>query len=312
MLQLLPVVVILLFSTFALAADAPIRVLVWDEQQPAQKQAYGDRFLGETIAEHLSKNPALKVRSAAMPAQGRVEADPSLTDAALAETDVIIWWGHARHREVSWATADRIVARVKSNRLALIPLHSAHWSSPFIRAMNEKTIELAVASLPESERAKAKVNPIGYTRYNAPKRTDPLSPRWEKKVGPDGSVTLDVTLPSCVFPAWRADGKPSRVTTLLPDHPIAAGLPKAWDVSKTEMYDEPFHVPTPDAVVFEERWDAGERFRSGCLWTVGEGRVFYFRPGHETYPVYKEAFPLKVLENATLHLGQGVRNATPK
>jgi trehalose utilization protein len=312
MLQLLPLIAVLLISAVAMAAEGPIRVLVWDEQQPAQKQAYGDKFLGETIAAHLSNNPALKVRTAAMPAQGRVDADPSLTDESLAETDVIIWWGHVRHREVSWATADRIVARIKSNQLALIPLHSAHWSSPFIRAMNEKTIELALASLPEAERAKAKVNPIGYARYNAPKRTDPLSPRWEKKIADDGSITLDVVLPSCVFPAWRADGKPSHVTTLLPDHPIAAGLPKAWDVSKTEMYDEPFHVPTPDAVIFEEKWDAGERFRAGCLWTVGTGQVFYFRPGHETYPVYKEELPLKVLENATLHLGQGVRKSTPK
>jgi trehalose utilization protein len=59
-----------------------------------------------------------------------------------------------------------------------------------------------------------------------------------------------------------------------------------------------FHVPKPDAVIFEERWDKGEHFRSGCVWQVGQGRVFYFRPGHEIFPVFKQAEPLRVLENA--------------
>ena len=69
------------------------------------------------------------------------------------------------------------------------------------------------------------------------------------------------------------------------------------------MYGEPFHVPAPDEVVFEESWDKGEYFRSGCVWKVGKGRVFYFRPGHETYPVFKQAEPLKVVENAARWLG---------
>jgi trehalose utilization protein len=64
------------------------------------------------------------------------------------------------------------------------------------------------------------------------------------------------------------------------------------------MYDEPFHIPAPDAVVFEERWDKGEHFRSGSAWQVGKGRVFYYRPGHETYPIYRQAENLRVLVNA--------------
>jgi trehalose utilization protein len=84
----------------------------------------------------------------------------------------------------------------------------------------------------------------------------------------------------------------------LPDHPIAKDLPSKWDIPQTEMYDEPFHVPKPDAVVFEERWDKGEKFRSGCVWKVKQGRVFYFRPGHETYPVYRQSENLTVIENA--------------
>jgi len=89
----------------------------------------------------------------------------------------------------------------------------------------------------------------------------------------------------------------------LPQHPIAAGLPAHWDIPQTEMYGEPFHVPAPDEVVFEESWDKGEHFRSGCVWKVGKGRVFYFRPGHEIYPIFKQAEPLKVVENAARWLG---------
>jgi trehalose utilization protein len=116
-------------------------------------------------------------------------------------------------------------------------------------------------------------------------------------------VTLDIKLPICVFPDWRHDGKPSKVTTLMPEHPIAKGLPEKWEVGHTEMYNEPFHVPAPDALIFEERFEGGEYFRSGMLWNVGQGKVFYFRPGHETYPVYKEEKPLKVVENAAVWLG---------
>ena len=96
---------------------------------------------------------------------------------------------------------------------------------------------------------------------------------------------------------------PSHVTTLLPHHPIAAGLPVQWDIPRTEMYGEPFHVPPPDEVVFEEKWDKGEHFRSGCVWQVGQGRVFYFRPGHETYPVFQQTEPLRVIENAVRWMG---------
>ena len=93
------------------------------------------------------------------------------------------------------------------------------------------------------------------------------------------------------------------ITVELPDHPIAQGLPRQFQVTRTEMYNEPFHVPSPDAVVFEETWEAGERFRSGLIWQIGKGKVFYFRPGHETYPVFKQAEVLKVLENACRWLG---------
>ena len=226
-----------LFATAVVrAADPqPVRVLIWDEQQPKQKQAYGDKFLGETIA-----------------------------------------------------------ARVREGRLGLIALHSAHWAKPFVRLMQDRAKADALAQVPEAARAAAKWEflneaPIG----KDVKRDGPLTPALKQ----DGDVWR-LVLPACVFPAYRPDGAPSHMTTLMPQHPIAAGLPAKWDLPQTEMYDEPFHVPKPDAVVFEERWDKGEHFRSGCVWQVGKGRVFYFRPGHETYPVFKQTEPLKVIENA--------------
>ncbi len=73
------------------------------------------------------------------------------------------------------------------------------------------------------------------------------------------------------------------------------------------MYDEPFHVPPPDEVVLEERWATGEWFRSGMVWNLGQGRIFYFRPGHETYPVFKNPEVLKVIENAVRWLAEKPR-----
>src|SRR3954463_9745392 len=154
----------------AFAADAPakpIRVLVWDEQQPAQKKGYGDQFLGQVLAAHLTKNPALQVKTAALsdPEQG-------ITPEILDNTDVLIWWGHIKHRQVKWETGDQIVDRIKAGKLALIALHSAQGSTPFIRAMNARSIEDALKSLPEAERGKAKLNLI-YPSYKAIKRDTP-------------------------------------------------------------------------------------------------------------------------------------------
>ena len=291
MKQLPILTTLVLFATAALhaAEPQPIRVLVWDEQQSEQKRAYGDKFLGETIAAHLGALPGITEKNTNLnaPEQG-------VDEATLDATDVVVWWGHVRNGAVTNAHAERIAARVREGRLSLIALHSAHWAKPFVRLMQDRAKADALAQVPEAERATAKWEffndaPIG----KGVKRDGPLTPL----LAHEGEVWR-LTLPFCVFPAYRPDGAPSHMTTLLPQHPIAAGLPAKWDVSQTEMYDEPFHVPTPDAVVFEERWDKGEHFRSGCVWQVGKGRVFYFRPGHETYPVYKQAEPLKVIENA--------------
>jgi trehalose utilization protein len=300
--------VLALTTGVAPAADAPppepkdarpVRVVIWDEQQPQQKPAYVN-FLGNAIADHLKSRPGFTVRSMKLDDLGQGVSDDVLNDC-----DVLVWWGHVRNKDVSMETGKRIVERIKAGKLSLVALHSAHWSSPFIQAMWERTTQEAMKDVPRTtERGNVDVRYAYPKLYEVPKRDDPLTPSVQfKRVRPDRYELL-ITLPNCVFPAYRADGKPSHVTTLLPDHPIARGVPKQWDIPQTEMYDEPFHVPKPDEVVFEEKWDKGEHFRSGCVWNVGKGKVFYFRPGHETYPVYRQELPLRVIENACRWFGR--------
>ena len=284
--------------TASLASAGDIRVLIWDEQQPQQKAGYGEKFLGETIAAHLAKQPGIVVKTTNLEA-----AEQGVDEATLDATDVIIWWGHVKHAQLTNANAERVAQRVREGRLSLVALHSAHWAKPFVRLMQDRAKSDAVLQLPEAERATAKWEftneaPLG----KGVKADAKLTPFVEKT-----DAGYRITLPACVFPAWRADAAPSHVTTLLPAHPIAAGLPAKWDIAETEMYSEPFHVPPPDEVVFEERWDKGEHFRSGCVWKVGKGRVFYFRPGHETYGVYQQAEPLLVMTNAVRWLGAPAR-----
>jgi trehalose utilization protein len=285
---------ILLCVTAYTAQSAPVRVLVWDEQQPEQKRAYDGGFLGDAIVAYLSKQPGLTVKSANIS-----QIEQGLADSDLNATDVLVWWGHVRQRDVKPEHVSRVVERVKAGKLSLIALHSAHWSQPFVRLMEERALADAKSKLSALEFKNLSVSKP--EPYVAPKRNDPLTPSLAR--GEDGAWVLK--LPNCCFPAFRPDGAPSHVTTLLPNHPIAQGLPATWNVSQTEMYDEPFHVPPPDQVIFEEHWDKGEHFRSGCVWKIGRGRVFYFRPGHEIFPVYKQTEPLRVVENAIRWLAKG-------
>jgi trehalose utilization protein len=191
------------------------------------------------------------------------------------------------------------VQRIMDGRMSLIALHSAHWSLPFVEAMNERTKQDVRKNFSGQNVSFQYITP----EHKAPKIGDPLTPRLISETNSAGEKVVKVFLPNCVFPSWRADAAPSHVATLLPAHPIAKGVPLRFDISQTEMYNEPFHVPTPDAVIFEERWDKGEHFRSGCVWELGKGKVFYFRPGHEIYKVYFEPVPLQILANAALWLG---------
>lgn len=97
---------------------------------------------------------------------------------------------------------------------------------------------------------------------------------------------------------WRAEGEREIVWVVAPAHPIAAGLPESFSLEAEEMYGEPFDVPAPDELVLVSWFAGGEVFRSGCCYTRGLGRIFYFRPGHETFPTYHHPEVLRVVRNA--------------
>ncbi|ADD06899.1 ThuA family protein [Natrialba magadii ATCC 43099] len=97
---------------------------------------------------------------------------------------------------------------------------------------------------------------------------------------------------------WREDGETERLWVVDPGHPITDGLGECIELPETEMYGEPFDVPEPDRLVFTSWFEGGEVFRSGCCYRRGSGRIFYFRPGHETYPIYENEEIQQVLRNA--------------
>jgi len=96
---------------------------------------------------------------------------------------------------------------------------------------------------------------------------------------------------------WR-EGDFERVWCVNPGHPIAKDIPACFELPNEEMYGEHFDIPQPDSVVFAGWFRGGELFRSGCCWNRGAGKVFYFQPGHETNPVYKNPYVLTIIKNA--------------
>lgn len=286
------------FFTWVVCAvtAAPIRVVVWDEHQAAAKKAYTN-FLGNAIADYLNKQQGITAKSVRLD-----DPDQGLPKSTLDSCDVLIWWGHQRHAEVKDALVQDIVQRTKNGKLRLIALHSAHWSKVFIEAMKQRAIADALLTVPEKERATIKVETIPPDLGGLEPVDAKLTPWSEIKKGDDGKDILVVKCPSCVFSSVHNDGTPSHITTLLPKHPIARGIPATFDLPQTEVYGGAFHVPKPDALIFREKWDNGETFNSGCFWRLGKGKVFYFRPGHETYPIYTQPIPLKIVENAVRYL----------
>jgi len=103
---------------------------------------------------------------------------------------------------------------------------------------------------------------------------------------------------------WRNDGERELVWTVAPRHPIADGVPHPIHIPRQEMYGELFDIPEPDDTVFLSTFAGGEVFRSGVTYTRGLGRVFYFSPGDQAFPVYHHADVQRVLAN-------GVRWAAP-
>ncbi|MDE2397471.1 MAG: ThuA domain-containing protein [Burkholderiales bacterium] len=108
---------------------------------------------------------------------------------------------------------------------------------------------------------------------------------------------------------WREAAEKERLWVVEPSHPIAAGLPEHFELANEEMYGERFDVPTPESTVFISWFEGGEVFRSGLCWQRGHGRLFYFQPGHETYPTYYDPNVRRVLANAVQWAAPRVRIA---
>lgn len=156
----------------------------------------------------------------------------------LESTDVLIWWGHVAHDEVSDELTESIRLRVLDG-MGLIVLHSGHLSKPFRALMGT----------------------------------------------------------SCSL-RWRESDDREVVWNIAPSHPITQGLPAAFVLPQHETYSEYFDIPVPDDLVFISSSSGGEVFRSGCCFLRGHGKVFYFSPGHETYPIYHQPVVGDVLANA--------------
>ena len=219
--------------------DVPVRVTVWNENvhesngSPASMaQDYPEGIHGAIAAALRELLPAASVRTAVL-------SDPEhgLTEQVLTETDVLLWWGHVAHGDVSDEVVDRVQRHVLAG-MGLLVLHSAHFSK-ILRRLLGTTCSLA----------------------------------------------------------WRNDGEHEVVWTVDTAHPIAAGVPNPFVIPAQEMYGEPFDVPTPDELVFISSFPGGEVFRSGVTYVRGRGRVFYFSPGDQDYPVYHHPDVRRVLAN---------------
>ncbi len=213
-----------------------IRTVVWGENVHEQT----NQIVAELYPDGMHSTIAAALQSEGISATTATLQDPEhgLPEARLAETDVLIWWGHAAHGDVS----DDVVARVADHVYAgmgLILLHSAHFAKIFKHLMG---------------------TPCNLT--------------------------------------WREAGERERLWVTSRNHPIAAGLPDHFELENEEMYGEPFSVPEPLETVFISWFQGGEVFRSGLTYKRGAGNVFYFRPGHETYPTYYDPNIQTVLRNA--------------
>ena len=212
------------------------RVTVWGEHRqertdPPVREVYPDG-IHAAIADGL-RNAGFDVGIATLD-----EPEHGLTDAVLAETDVLTWWGHVAHAEVDDAIVERVQRRVLDG-MGLIVLHSGHHSKIFRRLMG---------------------------------------------------TTCDLN--------WREAGEVERIWVVDPAHPIAEGLGEGFTIDAEEMYGEHFDVPAPDRLVLISWFAGGEVFRSGCCYERGRGRIFYFRPGHETHPTYRHPGVRRVIANA--------------
>lgn len=220
-----------------------LRVTVWNEFRHEKDTSHPASSIYKegihaAIAEGLQAH-GFDVRTATLD-----EPEHGLTDEVLANTDVLTWWGHMAHGEVSDAVVEKVHQRVLDG-MGLIVLHSAHYSKIFRKLMG---------------------------------------------------TTCNLK--------WREAEDHEIIWFVQPGHPIAQGLGECIKVGEEEMYGEFFDIPQPDELVAVSWFTGGEVFRSGCCYTRGKGKIFYFRPGHESYPTYYNEEIRRVIAN-------GVRWAAP-
>ena len=103
---------------------------------------------------------------------------------------------------------------------------------------------------------------------------------------------------------WREAAEMERLWVVSPGHPITNGIGEYIELEHTEMYGELFDIPEPDELVFISWFEGGEVFRSGCCWRRGKGQIFYFRPGHETFPIYYNPEIQRVIANAVQYVAR--------
>jgi len=214
-----------------------IQAIVWGENihentNQSVANLYPNGMHG-CIAECLNADPEITATTATLQ-----EPEHGLTEDRLANTDVLLWWGHAAHADVDDVVVDRVVRYVWSG-MGLILLHSSHFAKVFKQLMG---------------------------------------------------TACNLT--------WREAGERERLWVTSPNHPIAKDLPLYFELENEEMYGEPFSVPEPLETVFISWFQGGEVFRSGLTYRRGAGNIFYFRPGHETYPTYHDTHVQTVLRNA--------------
>ncbi|WP_129692037.1 ThuA domain-containing protein [Gottfriedia acidiceleris] len=107
---------------------------------------------------------------------------------------------------------------------------------------------------------------------------------------------------------WREAAETERIWVVDPSHPIVDGIGEYIEIDQEEMYGEHFDIPTPDELVLVSWFKGGEVFRSGCTFKRGNGKIFYFRPGHETYPTYHHKEVQKIIINAVNWANKSKRN----
>ncbi|MCP4176238.1 MAG: trehalose utilization protein ThuA [bacterium] len=106
-----------------------------------------------------------------------------------------------------------------------------------------------------------------------------------------------VTGTTCAL-KWREVAEKERLWNIAPAHPITKDIGEYFELPNTEMYGEKFDIPEPNELIFISWFEGGEVFRSGVTFKRGNGKIFYFRPGHETYPIFYNNNVIKVIRNA--------------